>query len=366
MRFSIQREAFLKRLQQVVGVVERRQTLPVLANLLVVVDATGVALTGTDLEVEMVARTEADDLEAGAVTVPARKLFDICRALPDGCRIKLEQNGDRVVLSAGRSRFTLATLPASEFPVVENIELVESVTLPEATLKELMDRTAFAMAHQDVRYYLNGMLLDLREHVLRCVATDGHRLALAETKINTQVTAPRQVIVPRKGINELQGLFEPGEGTVELEFARNHLRVRRSGVTFTSKLIDGRFPDYEAVIPIGADKEVRVQRDDFRAALQRAAILSNEKYRGVKLEVAPNRLRIVAHNPEQEEAVEEVEAKTGVAELSVGFNVNYLLDALAAIGSDEVLLCLRDGQSSCLLRKPESDDTRHVIMPLRL
>lgn len=366
MRFSIQREAFLKRLQQVVGVVERRQTLPVLANLLVVVDAEGVALTGTDLEVEMVARTEAEDLEAGAVTIPARKLFDICRALPDGCRIKLEQSGERVVLSAGRSRFTLATLPASEFPVVENIELVERVTLPEASLKELMDRTGFAMAHQDVRYYLNGMLLDLREHVLRCVATDGHRLALAETKIDTKVTTPRQVIVPRKGINELQGLFEPGEGVVELEFARNHLRVRRGGVTFTSKLIDGRFPDYEAVIPIGADKEVRVQRDDLRAALQRAAILSNEKYRGVKLEVAPNRLRIVAHNPEQEEAVDEVEAKTGVAELSVGFNVNYLLDALSAIGSEEVLLCLRDGQSSCLLRKPDSDDTRHVIMPLRL
>ncbi|MEO7062479.1 MAG: DNA polymerase III subunit beta [Dokdonella sp.] len=366
MRFSIQREAFLKRLQQVVGVVERRQTLPVLANLLVVVDADGVALTGTDLEVEMVARTEAEDLEAGAVTIPARKLFDICRALPDGCKIKLEQVGDRVVLSAGRSRFTLATLPASEFPVVENIELVERVTLPEATLKELMDRTGFAMAHQDVRYYLNGMLLDLREHVLRCVATDGHRLALAETQINTQVTTPRQVIVPRKGINELQGLFEPGDGTVELEFARNHLRVRRGGVTFTSKLIDGRFPDYEAVIPIGADKEVRVQRDELRSALQRAAILSNEKYRGVKLEVAPNRLRIVAHNPEQEEAVDEVEAKTSVAELSVGFNVNYLLDALAAIASDEVLLCLRDGQSSCLVRKPDSDDTRHVIMPLRL
>ena len=366
MRFSIQREAFLKRLQQVVGVVERRQTLPVLANLLVVVDAHGVSLTGTDLEVEMIARTEADELEAGEVTIPARKLFDICRALPDGCRIKLEQKGDRVMVSAGRSRFTLATLPATEFPLIENIELVERVSLPEATLKELMERTGFAMANQDVRYYLNGMLLDLREHTLRCVATDGHRLALAETQVETQVAAPRQVIVPRKGINELQGLFEPGEGVVELEFARNHLRVRRDGVTFTSKLIDGRFPDYEAVIPIGADKEVRVQRDDVRAALQRAAILSNEKYRGVKLEVAPNRLRIVAHNPEQEEAIEEVEAKTGVSDLSVGFNVNYLLDALGALGGEEVMLCLRDGQSSCLVRKPESEDTRHVIMPLRL
>jgi DNA polymerase-3 subunit beta len=222
------------------------------------------------------------------------------------------------------------------------------------------------MAHQDVRYYLNGMLLDLREQALRCVATDGHRLAMAEAKLETKVGSPRQVIVPRKGINELQGLFESGDGIVELEFARNHLRVRRGDVTFTSKLIDGRFPDYEAVIPIGADKEVRLQRDEMRAALQRAAILSNEKYRGVKIEVAPNRVRVVAHNPEQEEAVEEVEARTGVSDLSVGFNVNYLLDALGAISSDEVLLCLRDGQSSCLVRKPDSEDTRHVIMPLRL
>jgi DNA polymerase-3 subunit beta len=366
MRFSIQRETLLKRLQHVVGVVERRQTLPVLANLLLVVDAAGVSLTSTDLEVEMIARTSADDLDPGEVTVPARKLFDICRALPDGCRIKFEQNGERVTVSAGRSRFTLATLPATEFPTIDNIELVERVALPEANLKELMDRTGFAMAHQDVRYYLNGMLLDLREHSLRCVATDGHRLAMAETRLDTKIASPRQVIVPRKGINELQGLFEPGDGIVELEFARNHLRVRRGDVTFTSKLIDGRFPDYEAVIPIGADKEVRLQRDDMRAALQRAAILSNEKYRGVKIEVAPNRVRIIAHNPEQEEAVEEVEARTGVSELSVGFNVNYLLDALGAISSEEVLLCLRDGQSSCLVRKPDSDDTRHVIMPLRL
>lgn len=366
MRFSIQRETLLKRLQHVVGVVERRQTLPVLANLLLVVDAEGVTFTGTDLEVEMCARATAEDLVAGEITVPARKLFDICRALPDGCRIKFERNGERVTVNAGRGRYTLATLPATEFPTIESIELVERVGLSESALKSLMDRTSFAMANQDVRYYLNGMLLDLRDSSLRCVATDGHRLALAEAKLDSKVNAPRQVIVPRKGINELQGLFETGEDLIELEFARNHLRVRRGEVTFTSKLIDGRFPDYEAVIPIGADKEVRVQRADMREALQRAAILSNEKYRGVKLEVSPNKMRIIAHNPEQEEAIEEIEARTGVNELNVGFNVNYLLDALGAIESDEVLLCLRDGQSSCLLRKPESDDTRHVVMPLRL
>jgi DNA polymerase-3 subunit beta len=249
--------------------------------------------------------------------------------------------------------------------VIDNIELVERVSLPKSTLKELMDRTAFAMANQDVRYYLNGMLLDVRDKALRCVATDGHRLALSETEIDAGSTA-RQIIIPRKGVVELQGLFESGEGNVDLEFGRNHLRVRHNDVIFTSKLIDGRFPDYEAVIPIGADKEVLLARDALRGALQRAAILSNEKYRGVKLDVSANKLRIVAHNPEQEEAVEELEARTGVNELSVGFNVNYLLDALNALQGDEVVLCLRDANSSCLLRAPTSDKSRHVIMPLRL
>jgi DNA polymerase III subunit beta len=366
MRFSIQREALLKPLQQVVGVVERRQTLPVLANLLVNVTPGRAAFTGTDLEVEMVAGCDVNDAEPGETTIPARKLFDICRALPDGAKVDVKLAGDRVTISAGRSRFTLATLPASEFPVIENIELVERVSLPEATLKDLMDRTAFAMAHQDVRYYLNGMLWDLREKALRCVATDGHRLALAETAVDASVTTRRQIIIPRKGVVELQGLFETGDGIVDLEFGRSHLRVKRGDVQFTSKLIDGRFPDYEAVIPIGADKEVRIFRDVLRSALQRAAILSNEKYRGVKLDVSPNRLGIVAHNPEQEEANEEVEAKTVVSDLSVGFNVNYLLDALGALRGDEVVMCLRDGQSSCLLRAADSEQSRHVVMPLRL
>jgi DNA polymerase-3 subunit beta len=366
MQFSIQREVLLKPLQQVIGVVERRQTLPVLSNLLVVVSSERVAFTGTDLEVEMSAAVEAQDLEAGEITIPARKLFDICRALPDGSKVQFKLSGDRVTVSSGRSRFTLATLAASEFPVIDNIELVEKVTLPEARLKDLMDRTAFAMANQDVRYYLNGLLLDLRENSLRCVATDGHRLALSETDLPTARASARQIIIPRKGVLELQGLFESGDGDVELEFGRNHLRVRRNAVVFTSKLIDGRFPDYEAVIPLGADKEVQLPRDTLRGALQRAAILSNEKYRGVKLEVGQNRLRIVAHNPEQEEAVEDLEARTNTNDLSVGFNVNYLLDALNALQGEEVLLCLRDGNSSCLLRAPAQEGSRHVIMPLRL
>lgn len=366
MQFSIQREALLKPLQQVVGVVERRQTLPVLANLLVKVADGKVSMTGTDLEVEMIATAAADKLVDGEITIPARKLFDIVRALPDGAQIELKLNGDRVAMNAGRSRFTLATLPATEFPTIDEIELVERVALPEEVLRDLMERTAFAMANQDVRYYLNGMLLDLQEHTLRCVATDGHRLALKETKLESKVSVRRQIIIPRKGVNELIGLFETGDGEVELEFGRNHLRVRRGDVVFTSKLIDGRFPDYEAVIPLGADKHATLDREVLRGALQRAAILSNEKYRGVKLELSPGKLRIVAHNPEQEEAVEELEADTVVSDLAVGFNVGYLLDALAALRGERARLNLRDAQSSCLVQEDDSDQARHVIMPLRL
>ena len=366
MRFSIQREALLNPLQQVVGVVERRQTLPVLANLLVQVDQGRLTLTGTDLEVEMRASIAVENGEEGATTIPARKLFDIVRALADGAQLDVKLNGDRVSVNAGRSRFTLATLPPEEFPTIDEIDLVDKVQLPEATLKDLMERTAFAMANQDVRYYLNGMLLDLRDSGLRCVATDGHRLALAETRLDKKASSARQIIIPRKGVLELLGLFSGGEGEATIEFARNHLRVRRNDVVFTSKLIDGRFPDYEAVIPLGADKVLNLDRDALRAALQRAAILSNEKYRGVRLEVSPGRLRIVAHNPEQEEAVEELEAETSVNELAIGFNVVYLLDALASLNDEKVRLQLRDAQSSCLLQGAEHGQVRHVVMPLRL
>jgi DNA polymerase-3 subunit beta len=366
MRFSLSREALLKPLQQVVNVVERRQTLPVLANLLVRVEGSDLSLTGTDLEVEMIARAAVEDGQAGETTIPARKLFEIARALPDGAKITLSHSGDKATVQAGRSRFTLATLPGNDFPAIEDLDLVERIKVPESALKELIERTAFAMAQQDVRYYLNGLLLDLRESSLRCVATDGHRLALCEAGLPAGAQTRKQIILPRKGVLELQRLLEGGDREVELEIGRNHLRMRREDVTFTSKLIDGRFPDYDAVIPIGADKEVKINREAFRAALQRAAILSNEKYRGVKLEVSPGQVRIIAHNPEQEEAQEEVEAQTRVDNLSVGFNVTYLLDALSALREEDVVINLRDGNSSAMLREASHERSRHVVMPLRL
>ncbi len=366
MRFSLQREAFLKPLAQVVNVVERRQTLPVLANLLALVQDGQLSLTGTDLEVEMVARCAVDDAQDGEVTIPARKLFDIVRALPDGSKVTVSQSGDRITVQAGRSRFTLASLPANDFPSIDEVEATERVEVPEAALKELIERTAFAMAQQDVRYYLNGLLFDLGEHRLRCVATDGHRLALCEAALEGGTQAKRQIIVPRKGVTELQRLLEGGDRVLELEMGRNHIRVKRDDVTFTSKLIDGRFPDYEAVIPIGADREVKVDREVLRASLQRAAILSNEKYRGVRIEVSPGQLKISAHSPEQEEAQEEVEADTSVDGLAVGFNVNYLLDALGALRDETVVVALRDANSSALVREAANERSRHVVMPLRL
>jgi DNA polymerase-3 subunit beta len=366
MRFTLQREALLKPLAQVVNVVERRQTLPVLANFLVQVHNGQLSLTGTDLEVEMIARANVEDAQDGETTIPARKLFEIVRALPDGSRVTVSQSGDKVAVSAGRSRFTLATLPANDFPSVDEVEATERVIVPEATLKELIERTAFAMAQQDVRYYLNGLLFDLRDQTLRCVATDGHRLALCEAGLEQAVATKRQIIVPRKGVTELQRLLEGGDRSLELEVGRSHIRVKRDDVSFTSKLIDGRFPDYEAVIPIGAEKEVRVDREVIRAALQRAAILSNEKYRGVRVEISPGQLKINAHNPEQEEAQEEIEADTKVDGLAIGFNVNYLMDALGALRDEFIVIQLRDANSSALVREAGSDKCRHVVMPLRL
>jgi len=366
MRFSLQREVLLKPLAQVVNVVERRHTLPVLANLLAKVQGGQLALTGTDLEVEMVARTAVEDPQDGEITIPARKLFEIVRALPDGSRVTITQSGDKVTVQAGRSRFSLASLPANDFPSLDEVDATEQVSVPEAALKELLERTAFAMAQQDVRYYLNGLLFDLRDDTLRCVATDGHRLALCETALEQGHAGRRQIIVPRKGVQELQRLLEGGDRQIELELGKGHIRIKRDDVTFTSKLIDGKFPDYEAVIPIGADREVKIDREALRASLQRASILSNEKYRGVRVEVSPNLLKISAHNPEQEEAQEEVEAETRVDALAIGFNVTYLLEALSALRDEYVVMQLRDANSSALVRGADNHHARHVVMPLRL
>ncbi|HET6726277.1 MAG TPA: DNA polymerase III subunit beta [Gammaproteobacteria bacterium] len=366
MKFEISRDALLKPIQAVIGVVERRQTMPILSNLLIAADAGKLTLTGTDLEVELTAETALECDDAGEVTVPGRKLLDICRALPDGARIAVSLDKERLQVRSGRSRFNLATLPAAEFPLVEDVETQTRFSIPQKQLKELLDRTAFSMAQQDVRYYLNGLLIEIAEGKLRAVATDGHRLALCEVDADIGDAPAQQVIVPRKGVLELQRLLGDTDAAAEVELGGNKIRVRVDELRFTSKLIDGRFPDYDRVIPKGGDKLVRASRLLMRDALGRAAILSNEKYKGVRLDLDEGRVRIQAHNPEQEEAEDEFEADYNGGELEIGFNVVYLLDALGAIDSEDVVLQLSDANSSCLVLDPDNAAHRYVVMPMRL
>lgn len=366
MKFKIQREAFLKPLQQIIGVVERRQTLPVLGNILVQADGQGLTLTATDLEVELVARLPLEIEEQGETTLPARKLLDICRTLPDGAWIELTVDQERATVRSGKSRFTLATLPASDFPVVEELKSVQAFAFPQKELKELIDRTHFSMAQQDVRYYLNGLMLELDKKGIRCVATDGHRLALCELPAKTGVGESQQVIVPRKGVQELLRLLENDEGEVEIQIGSNHIRVSTPAIRFTSKLIDGRFPDYKRVLPKGGDKQIQADRGLLRQALARTSILSNEKYRGIRLSLDENVLRIQAHNPEQEEAEEELEIQYGGDTLEIGFNVTYLLDALGALAGEDVRIILSDANSSCLIEEGGSGHCKYVVMPMRL
>ena len=365
MKFSAARESILKPLQAVIGVVERRQTMPILSHVLLRAADGKLAVTATDLEVELVAEVAVEIKSAGETTVPGRKLHDICRALPDGCQVDVSLSGDRVTLTAGRSRFTLATLQAADFPTVDEIAGGQGFALEQADLRWLVEKTQFSMAQQDVRYYLNGLLLETGGKTLRAVATDGHRLALAEKQLEGKTGADRQVIVPRKGVLELNRLLDT-QGQVSLVLGSNHLQVDLDGVRLTSKLIDGRFPDYQRVIPTKAPNVIQADRETLRHALQRTGILSNEKYRGVRLELGAGTVTISANNPDQEEATETVELEYQGEEMEIGFNVNYLLEALSAVDSETVELHITDSNSSCLIVAPGSDAVKYVVMPMRL
>lgn len=364
MKFSAAREALLKPLQAVIGVVERRQTMPILSNVLLVAKSGQLSVTATDLEVELVAQTDVDAESGGEITVSGRKLLDICRALPEGSSISVSVSGEKLTVRSGRSRFNLATLPAAEFPVVEDIKANQAISVSQETLGKLIEKTHFSMAQQDVRYYLNGMLLETGGGQLRAVATDGHRLALCQAAAEGSADE-QQVIVPRKGVLELQRLMS-GEGDVNVELGSNHIRIQLDGIRFTSKLIDGRFPEYERVIPKESTNELRADRGTFKGALQRTAILSNEKYRGIRLVIRDSGVVLQAHNPEQEEAEEELEVEYNGEDIEIGFNVNYLLDALGAVDGDDVTLSVQDSNSSCLIREPGNDDCTFVVMPMRL
>lgn len=367
MKFTTNRETLLRPLQLVTGVVERRQTLPVLANLLVVASDGGLALTGTDLEVELIAREGGVDIQReGEVTIPARKLADIWRSLPEAAEVTVEVAGDRATVRSGRSRFTLATLPAADFPKVESGKDDAEFKVGQHQLRRLIDQVSFSMAQQDVRYFLNGMLLEVAPRHLRTVATDGHRLAMCTLEGAGAGAERLQAIVPRKGVLELARLLDDGDDEVVLHLGANHLRASRGPYTLTTKLVDGKFPDYEKVVPKDLGRTMVGDRDTLRQAFQRASILSNEKYRGVRLILDGEQLTIQANNPEQEEAEEQVAVAYDGDRMEIGFNVGYLQDVLGVLQTEQVQLSVSDANSSALIEGMGQDDAVYVVMPMRL
>jgi DNA polymerase III subunit beta len=368
MEFEISRQALLNPLRLLTSIVERKQTLPILGNVLVALDDGGVlSLTSTDSELEMRCQVVLEGkYVSGKTTLPALKLFEIWRSLDDQMSITIKQEDSRVVVRAGRSRFSLTFLPAEDFPSSEEIEPSFSFSLPQQELKHLFAKTQFAMAQQDVRYYLNGLLLDFLPGQLHVVATDGHRLALARARAEFDLPKPLQVIVPRKAVVELARSLEDNDTLVEVHLAPNHIRFLLPNFILTSKLIDGNFPDYHGVIPAYPERSLIIERENFKQALSRTAILSNDKYKGVRLNLAPNTLQITAHNPEQEEAEEEIDIIYDGDEFEIGFNVAYLQDALNAIDTEEVEMQLSSPNTSCLLSPRDNKDFQYVIMPMRL
>jgi DNA polymerase-3 subunit beta len=366
MKTTIKREDILAPLQQVIGAVERRQTLPILGNVLLKSTSGDLSLTATDLEIEMVASITAKGSDDFQTTIPARKLLDICKALPDSSDIKFTVDDSRVSLTSARSRFTLASLPAKDFPGLDEITTLQSFSIPQNQLKSLFDKTSFAMAQQDVRYYLNGILMEISPGKIKLVATDGHRLALSEISLETGVNEDKQIIIPRKAVLELSRLLESGDNPANCILSQNHLRVETSSLVFTTKLIDGKFPDYQRVIPVDGNKIMEVDRETLKQSMSRIAILSNEKYRGIRLTLSSGNLSIQANNPDQEEAEEELQVDYTESDMEIGFNVTYLIDVLNVLNSEKVQVKLKDSNSSAIISDSQDDSSLYVVMPMRL
>ncbi|MBL0421273.1 DNA polymerase III subunit beta [Ramlibacter sp. AW1] len=354
-------------LQSVAGIVERRHTLPVLANVLIRKTGDGVQFTTSDLEIQI--RTTAElggDPGNFSTTVGARKLIDILRTMPSDQTVSLETSQNKLLLKGGKTRFTLQTLPAEDFPLVQEApSFGPTFSVPQKTLKDLLDQVSFAMAVHDIRYYLNGILFVAEGKQLALVATDGHRLAFANAKLESEV--PKQeVILPRKTVLELQRLLSDAEGAIDMQFASNQARFSFGGMEFVTKLVEGKFPDYNRVIPKNHRNQVTLGRAPLLASLQRTAILTSDKFKGVRLNIEPGVLRVASNNAEQEEAVDELDIDYGGDAIEIGFNVNYLIDALSNMSQDMVRIELQDANSSALVTNPENSAFKYVVMPMRI
>ncbi len=366
MHFRTQRERLIHALTKVAGVVEKRQTLPILGNIFILADDNTLTITGTDREVEIRTRLIASVLEPGNITVPGRKFMDICRALPDDAEISFRLQNQRAAITAGKSRFNLSTLPAEDFPLLEHTSGEVSIELEQGTCRELLEKNSFAMANQDVRYYLNGLFIKAEAHGITAVATDGHRLARIIETVDLPLSESVQLIIPRKTVLELGRLLDSGNDPVRFDFSSRSFRAVIGDTLLTSKLVDGRYPEYERVIPLMADKIARMDRDSLRQSLLRTSILSNEKFKGIRLSLAANELILQAHNPEQEEAEEHMEIDYGDEPITIGFNVGYLLDILNVVAESVIEMHFGESNSSVLLRGSGREDQTYVVMPMLL
>lgn len=368
MKFTLPRESLLVPLQQVIGVIEKRQTLPILSNVRMKLDEGRLELTGTDLEVQLITWSTAETSESGSTTVPARKLFDLLRLLPEKSSVDVECQENRFTLRCGDSRFLLNTLPVENYPEFDTNATDFETTLPIALLREAIDKTTFAMANQDVRYYLNGLLLEVENTTVRTVASDGHRLALFEAEIEeAESPSTRQIIIPRKGVTELARLLDESEETATLQFVPNTLRVHLDTAHFAVKLIDGRYPDYRRVMPHTLTKFLEVDKSLFKGALTRVSVLSSEKQKALSLEADESGIMTLkSQNPEQEEAEERLPIALEGDSVHVGFNAGYLLDAVNHITSEQVKLSFPDGATSCLIEDPNDSRFKFIVMPMRL
>jgi DNA polymerase-3 subunit beta len=369
MNMTIQKDLLLPALQQVIGAIERRQTLPILGNFLFEFSETNLKITATDLEIELINNISIDKVEKeGSFTLPARKFLDICRSLPDGAEICLRAEGDQLIILSDRSKFTLTTLPASDFPRVECLREPNVILIEQNKFKYIIQNVSFAMAQQDVRYYLNGMLLEVDSSSLCAATTDGHRLALCKYFFESKLNEVKQVIIPRKGIFEIQRLLYDNNSITRIEIDNNHIKVDIGSVQITSKLIDGKFPDYKRVIPDSSDKFIKINRDLFRQALTRSAIISNEKFKGARFIFSMNLVSIETKNNENENSKQDIDVDFNGNELIIGFNILYLLDIVNIIKDEYLTLELRTSETSCVVHYIDKlgMNCTYVVMPMRI
>ena len=366
MKFNINREVLLPALQHIVAVIEKRQTMPILANVLLSLSQERLGLTGTDLEIQLVARLPVETIQPGSIAVPARKLLDLCRLLPPKADLVFEQHKEKIKLVSHKSRFMLNCLPADAYPDFAETKMEKTFSISAETMLNALAKTLFCMANQDVRYYLNGLLIHISNSKLKLVASDGHRLSIFETNLENPTGYEEKLILPRKGALELYRLLNNLNSAITIHFSNNNIKVKLDQLTFSAKLVDAKYPDFSKVFQQGFFQPISIPKQEFKDSLTRAAVLANEKFKAVTLDFTENLLKITTQNPEHDEAEEEVSIAYSSDPLTISFNAQYLLDAVSYIEGDDLILTISSNSSCCFVEEAKPSDYKFIVMPMRL